>query len=121
MQTLLKPACVFLLGLVSAAVAQQAQFDSDSFGGYQARSIGPAAMGGRIADVDAVMDKRLTIYAGAAGGGLWKSSDAGITFKPVFDKTAAAQFPALNSAMENQKLEPIKVLTREEWEKKQKH
>jgi photosystem II stability/assembly factor-like uncharacterized protein len=72
--------------LLSTAGAQQTQIDSDTFGGYEARSIGPAVMGGRIADLDAVTDKRLTIYVGSAGGGLWKSSDAGVTFKPVFDK-----------------------------------
>jgi hypothetical protein len=75
----LRSSCVLLFCLVSAAVAQQTQPDADSFGGYQARAIGPAVMGGRVADIDAVIDQRLTIYVCSAGGGLWKSSDAGIT------------------------------------------
>ena len=95
MSTTLKHTCVFLLLLASSAIAQQTQVDSDSFGGYQARSIGPAVMGGRIADLDAVVDKRLTIYVGSAGGGLWKSSDAGITFKPVFDKQPSLSIGAV--------------------------
>ena len=37
--------------LLSTAGAQQTQIDSDPFGGYEARSIGPAVMGGRIAEV----------------------------------------------------------------------
>ncbi|HEY6248566.1 MAG TPA: glycosyl hydrolase [Candidatus Angelobacter sp.] len=82
----LSASCAFLLLCLVTAGAQQAQIDSDTFGGYEARSIGPAVMGGRIADIDAVTDKRLTIYVGSAGGGLWKSNDGGITFKPIFDK-----------------------------------
>lgn len=85
MSSFLKPACAFLM-ICAAAAAQQMPIDSDTFGGYEARSLGPAAMGGRIADIDAVVDKRLTIYVGSSGGGVWKSADAGTTFKPVFDK-----------------------------------
>ncbi len=68
------------------AVADEVKIDSETFGGLWARSIGPAAMSGRIAALDAVEGDRLTIYVGAAGGGVWKSSDGGTTFKPVFDK-----------------------------------
>ena len=52
--------------------------DSDSLGGLSARAIGPGAMGGRIADMTAVSTgQRLTIYVGAASGGVWKSVDSG--------------------------------------------
>ena len=68
------------------AYAQGVTIDSDTFGGMEARAIGPAAMSGRITALDAVAGDRLTIFAGAAGGGLWKSMDGGLTFKPVFDK-----------------------------------
>ena len=70
----------------AAATAQDVKIDSETFGGLRARSIGPAAMSGRIAALDAVEEQRLTIYAGSAGGGVWKSVDGGTTFKPVFDK-----------------------------------
>jgi photosystem II stability/assembly factor-like uncharacterized protein len=82
-----------LTGLLLAAPgvrelrAQQAvTIDSDTFGGLEARSIGPAVMSGRIAALDAVPGDRLTIYVGAASGGVWKSVDGGLAFKPVFDK-----------------------------------
>jgi photosystem II stability/assembly factor-like uncharacterized protein len=70
------------------AVAQQAavKIDSETFGGMEARAMGPATMGGRIAALDAVAGERLTIYVGAAGGGVWKSEDGGLRFKAVFDK-----------------------------------
>src|SRR5512137_3148024 len=68
------------------AYAQGVTIDSDTFGGLEARAIGPAAMSGRISALDAVAGDRLTIYVGAAGGGLWRSLDGGLTFKAVFDK-----------------------------------
>jgi photosystem II stability/assembly factor-like uncharacterized protein len=78
-------AVVGLLAGALAARAAEVEIDSNTFGGLTARAIGPASMGGRIAAIDATGPDPLTIYIGAAGGGVWKSSDAGLTFKPVFD------------------------------------
>ena len=75
------------LAAVTAAAQQPAvKIDSDIFGGLEPRPIGPATMGGRVSAMDAVAGDRLTIYVGAAGGGVWKSQDGGVRFKPVFDK-----------------------------------
>src|SRR5438105_12004188 len=76
-----------LLALATAAFADEpVKIDSSTFGGLRARSIGPAAMGGRIAAIDATADSPSTVYVGAASGGVWKSTDGGVTFKPVFDE-----------------------------------
>jgi photosystem II stability/assembly factor-like uncharacterized protein len=75
-----------LLALAVPAAAQDVKIDSETFAGLDARSIGPAAMSGRVAAIDAVQGDWLTIYVGAASGGVWKSSNGGTTFKPVFDK-----------------------------------
>src|SRR5947199_354470 len=80
--------CLAMAGLAAGAAAARAadvEIDSNTFGGLEARSIGPANMGGRIAAIDAVGQDPLTIYVGAAGGGVWKSTDGGLAFKPVFD------------------------------------
>jgi photosystem II stability/assembly factor-like uncharacterized protein len=77
---------VGILAVSSLASAQEVKIDADTFGGLEARSIGPAAMSGRISAIDALEGERLTIYAGSASGGLWKSVDGGLAWKPIFDK-----------------------------------
>jgi len=73
--------------LASAATATaEVQITPDTFGGIQARSIGPALMSGRVAALAAVPGEKLTLWVGAAGGGLWKSTNGGLTFEPVFDE-----------------------------------
>ena len=51
----------------------------------QWRAIGPANMGGRIDDFAVVEGNPAIFYVGAATGGLWKTTNAGTTFDPVFD------------------------------------
>ena len=56
------------------------------FGDLNARHIGPALMSGRINDMEAHPTNSRIIYAGTAGGGVWKTNDAGATFTPIFDE-----------------------------------
>lgn len=56
------------------------------FDGLELRSIGPAFMSGRIADI-AIHPKNENIWYVAVGsGGVWKTSNAGTTWTPIFDK-----------------------------------
>ena len=55
------------------------------FGDLSARQIGPAVMSGRISDMENHPTNPMILYAGSAGGGVWKSNDAGTTFYPIFD------------------------------------
>jgi photosystem II stability/assembly factor-like uncharacterized protein len=73
------------LTVVFAAVSSFAQIDPDLLAGMKARSIGPAAMSGRIAALDVVHSNTSVVYVGAATGGVWKSTDGGFNFTPVFD------------------------------------
>ncbi len=50
------------------------------------RSIGPANMGGRIDDIAVVESNPSTYYVGFATGGLWKTTNNGTTFTPLFDE-----------------------------------
>src|SRR5215470_18929417 len=49
------------------------------------RGIGPASMGGRLDDIAAVDSNPYTYYVGFATGGVWKTTNNGTTFEPVFD------------------------------------
>ncbi|MDH3424424.1 MAG: hypothetical protein OEN00_15630, partial [Gemmatimonadota bacterium] len=48
------------------------------------RSIGPANMSGRVTDVEGVPSPSKTFYVAAAAGGIWKTTNNGTTFRPVF-------------------------------------
>src|SRR5437879_10873001 len=94
--------------------AKKAKFDSDTVSGLGARNIGSAAMSGRVAAIAAVKeDGRLTVYVGAASGGVWKSSNGGTTFKPVFDKEGAQSIGAV--AIDPQAPKTIWAGTGEAW------
>jgi len=65
----------------------QAQVNSATFGMLEARQMGPGTMSGRITDIVGVnKEAGKILYVGTAGGGIWKSINAGVTFKPIFDK-----------------------------------
>lgn len=49
------------------------------------RSVGPAVMGGRVHDVEAVPSDAATVYVVTASGGVWKSTNRGITWASIFD------------------------------------
>lgn len=50
------------------------------------RHIGPASFGGRIDDIEAVAQRPATIFVGTAGGGVFRSTNYGTTWSPVFDR-----------------------------------
>jgi len=96
------------------ASAQDVTLDSDTLSGLPIRAIGPAAMGGRIADIAAVHEgQRLTIYVGSASGGVWKSVDGGTTFKPIFDKQPSLSIGAV--AIDPSNPQTVWVGTGEAW------
>ncbi len=53
------------------------------------RSIGPAVTSGRVGDIAVDPQRTDTWFVAAASGGLWKTVNAGTTWKPVFDKEAS--------------------------------
>ncbi|MCB9647807.1 MAG: sialidase [Deltaproteobacteria bacterium] len=81
----------------TAAATVVPPFDSATISGLRARNVGSAAMSGRIAAVAARVEASgaTTVFIGAASGGVWRSLDAGTTFKPVFDEQPAQSIGAL--------------------------
>src|SRR5262249_34191120 len=63
--------------------------------GLKARSIGPAAMSGRVTSIVGVESNPAILYVGAASGGVWKSVNGGLTWQPIFDDQPVASIGAL--------------------------
>lgn len=78
------------LSLISAFAVNinaQTAVNSSIFGMMEARALGPGTMSGRITSIEGVNnDEGKTIYVGTGGGGVWKSTNAGASYKPMFDK-----------------------------------
>ena len=68
-----------------AGPAEQAN-PADKLKNLEFREIGPAVMGGRIDDFAVVESNPDIVYAGTASGGVWKTTNNGTTWEPVFDK-----------------------------------
>ena len=68
-----------------AVMAAAAQLDPDRLAGFRARSIGPAGMSGRVSAIEGVASAPHTAYVGTATGGVWKTTNGGLTFTPIFD------------------------------------
>lgn len=81
---------IYLFGLFTVCFSQAQEEvilkGKELYGDIKARQIGPAIMSGRISDIANHPTNNKIIYIGAAGGGVWKSSDGGASFSPIFDK-----------------------------------
>jgi hypothetical protein len=62
-----------------------AQMDASLFAGLKWRSIGPNR-GGRSQTTEGSVSRPLEYYFGATGGGVWKTTDGGLVWRPVSDK-----------------------------------
>ncbi len=90
----LLPACAwFLLATGLAGGAQQSPASPGLFDHLHFRFVGPG--GNRVSAVVGEPGNWNVYYAGAASGGLWKSEDGGINWRPIFDKQDAASIGAI--------------------------
>ncbi|MFN9256366.1 MAG: hypothetical protein ACK6DR_12375 [Gemmatimonas sp.] len=76
---------VLLWATFAAPLVAQAPFRAADLGGLKLRSIGPASMSGRVVDMDVVESNPYTMYVAGATGGLWRTTDNGITWASIFD------------------------------------
>jgi photosystem II stability/assembly factor-like uncharacterized protein len=80
----------FVLGALTATLAPPVgaqvsnPLDSATLAAFPWRSIGPANMSGRITDIEGIGSPSKTFYVATVAGGIWKTTNNGITFRPLF-------------------------------------
>src|SRR5487761_854430 len=89
---------VMLTGLAAAAPPK------NPFRGLKFRNLGPAVAGGRVAAVAGVPGNPNIYYVGAAGGGVFKTVDGGLSWHPIFTKQPVSSIGAIALAPSNPNL-----------------
>ncbi|MFV1987527.1 MAG: WD40/YVTN/BNR-like repeat-containing protein [Gemmatimonadota bacterium] len=72
-----------VLSLASPLVAQDVWPDSAFLSQFRWRSVGPANISGRVTDVEGIPGTPV-FYVATAAGGIWKSTNSGTTYRPLF-------------------------------------
>lgn len=87
-------ACLSVLFFLLVPISQSQAVSPEHFGGMKWRSIGPYRAG-RVSAVAGVPTEKNVYYIGTPGGGVWKTTDAGQTWKPIFDGERVASIGAM--------------------------
>ncbi len=82
---------LLLAAPVAAQTTMPPRLDSTWMEAFEWRSIGPANMLGRVTDIEGIPSPSATFYVAPAAGGVWKTTNDGTTFRPLFtDERVAA-------------------------------
>ena len=76
-------------------------FNSGTFSGLKFRSIGPALTSGRISDFAINPENHSEYYVAVSSGGVWKTTNAGLTYKPIFDGQSSYSIGCVEVAPSN--------------------
>jgi photosystem II stability/assembly factor-like uncharacterized protein len=77
---------LLLLGLSFSIAVQGQQLTKELLDGLPLRNIGPALVSGRIVDLAVLESDPYTFYSATSTGGVWKTTNNGVSFEPVFEK-----------------------------------
>jgi len=105
--SVLPAVCLLLGGKLRGAQSTQAQSGgpqraaADPLVDLRFRNLGPASAGGRVTAVAGVPGNYNIIYVGAAGGGVWKTVDGGISWRALGDNLPTLSIGALALAPQN--------------------
>src|ERR1700756_2230000 len=104
-----------LFRTVAAVAADQPQIPSAPISGPGPPNTGPPAMSGRISAIAGVREAsgKITLFVGAASGGVWKSDDQGTRYRPVFDEQSVQSIGAI--ALDPTNSKNVWVGTGEPW------
>lgn len=92
MQKFTLQSILFLLLFCQSGLSQErgaSPWSDTTFSGLELRSIGPAFMAGRIADIAIQPGDDNVWYVAVGSGGVWKTTNAGVNWKPVFDQQSS--------------------------------
>jgi len=77
-----------LFFIFNPSILRAEEIEPELFEGLHIRTIGPAVMSGRVVDLAVVEKDPVVFYVASATGGMWKTENNGVTFKPVFQNQA---------------------------------
>ena len=100
---LARPFLHVLICLLAVLPAMSQSVPSEMYSDMKWRLIGPFRAG-RVVAVSGVPGDGATFYFGGVDGGVWKTTNAGTTWKPIFDKESVASIGALAVAPSNPKV-----------------
>ena len=83
------------LVIAPPAEAQETSPEMDAMKSMEWRAIGPANMGGRVTDIDGIPGDPSTFYVSGADGGIFKTTNGGVTFDAIFENERAYSIGAL--------------------------
>jgi photosystem II stability/assembly factor-like uncharacterized protein len=91
-------AAVVLTALLAPAASTQTLPSQEDVSGLEWRAIGPADMGGRTVDIAAIPGDPNTVYFATAAGGLWRTTNQGVTWASIFESGGTLSLGAVTLA-----------------------
>ena len=97
-------ALCFVIGLLlsSQSLSRAQQSNSDIAGALRYRHIGP--VGNRLTSVAGIPGQPNTYFVGAASGGIFKTTDGGVHWEPIFDEQPVSSIGSLAIAPSDQNI-----------------
>ena len=95
MKSFLQSRLLWIFMFIMVLPIQAQDVDSKTFSGLKLRNIGPAFTSGRIADIAIHPDNENVWYVAVGSGGVWKTSNSGTTWKPIFDSQKSYSIGAI--------------------------
>ena len=95
MKSILKLGIFWVVLFVFIIPLQAQKINDNTFKGLKLRNIGPAFTSGRIADIAIHPDNENVWYVAVGSGGVWKTTNSGTTWKPIFDNQKSYSIGAI--------------------------
>jgi len=95
---------MLVIGIVSQALLAQVSLTGPDLDKFSWKNVGPFNFSGRISHVAVPRGQSIAYYVGVSTGGVWKTEDGGISFKPIFEKNGNMSIGYIAIAPSNPKI-----------------